>query len=177
MRKGKSCAEAVGYVYFTVRCGRSSAFLDLAAAGTSGSADGYAVFLDPYETTGCLHRYECSSDSGERGRVWGKTAHGILRTAAAAFREKKAIHFYDALEKSTQQSDIRPFSAEEWGIFLKAMESLFSLEQAREEQAFEGYLKQLDSCIYQEQEAKKEKRKVTLSITMMGAAMVLLLLL
>lgn len=91
--------------------------------------------------------------------------------------EKKAIHFYDALEKSTQQSDIRPFSAEEWGIFLKAMESLFSLEQAREEQAFEGYLKQLDSCIYQEQEAKKEKRKVTLSITMMGAAMVLLLLL
>lgn len=91
--------------------------------------------------------------------------------------KKRAIHFYEALEHSTMQSDIRPFSTEEWGIFLKAMESLFSLEQAREEQAFEGYLKQLDDCIRQEQEAKKEKRKVTLSLTMMGAAMVLLLLL
>ena len=57
------------------------------------------------------------------------------------------------------------------------MESLFTLEQVKEEQAFEGYLKQLEDCIGREQEAKREKRKVTLSVTLMGAAMVLLLLL
>lgn len=101
----------------------------------------------------------------------------FYRCLARLLEKKNMLRFYDALKCATNQSEIRPFTRDEWNVFLKGMESLFSLEQAREEQAFEAYLEQLDGYIRQEQEAKREKRKVTFSITMMGAAMVLLLLL
>ena len=101
----------------------------------------------------------------------------FYRKLLGILEERNSRHFYDALERATEETDVGPYLREEWSIFLKAMETLFSLEQAREGQAFEGYLEQLDGCIRQEQEAKKEKSRVTLSITMMGAAMVLLLLL
>ena len=93
----------------------------------------------------------------------------FYRCLIKRLEERSSGSFYDALLFATERTDRKPF--------LKAMESLFTLEQVKEEQAFEGYLKQLEDCIGREQEAKREKRKVTLSVTLMGAAMVLLLLL
>ena len=101
----------------------------------------------------------------------------FYRCLIKRLEERSSGSFYDALLFATERTDRKPYLREEWNIFLKAMESLFSLEQVKEEQAFEGYLKQLEDCIGREQEAKREKRKVTLSVTLMGAAMVLLLLL
>ena len=101
----------------------------------------------------------------------------FYRCLIKRLEERSSGSFYDALLFATERTDRKPYLREEWNIFLKAMESLFSLEQVKEEQAFEGYLKQLEDCIGREQEAKREKRKVTLSVTLMGAALVLLLLL
>ncbi len=98
----------------------------------------------------------------------------FYRNLADLLEQKNQGSFHEAVEEAAH--DREPFTPEEWELLKRAMESLFCLEQVKEEQAFDAYLEQLDERIRQEERERGEKRKVTWSVTILSAAMTLLLL-